>query len=134
MVRTKRTTNGRNADNYLLKVLHPPLTQNLQTARKSTAKSSVNAKKRVKGPKKKIAVIMPPGRRHAPGAKALKDIRFFQNTTHHLIKRSPFQQLIRGICLEMKIDVRFQVAALEAFQVNISNSYFAQTIFLNVTL
>lgn len=86
-------------------------------AKKSCTLSSINRT----GTISKEPEIRRPDRRHLPGAKALKEIRHFQNTTNLLISRLPFQRLVREICQGMKVDVSFNVAALEAFQVNISS-------------
>jgi histone H3 len=54
--------------------------------------------------------------RYRPGALALCEIRRFQASTKLLIKRLPFQRLVRELAYEYKTDLRFQVAALEALQ------------------
>ena len=55
-------------------------------------------------------------KKHRPGALALKEIRRYQKTTELLIKRAPFQRLVRSIAIEYMTDLRFQVAALDALQ------------------
>ena len=55
-------------------------------------------------------------KRHRPGALALKEIRRFQHSTELLIKRLPFQRLVREIAETYMTDLRFQVAAIEALQ------------------
>lgn len=45
---------------------------------------------------------------------ALREIRRYQNTTHLLIPRLPFQRVVREVAGVFKKDYRFQVAALEA--------------------
>lgn len=47
---------------------------------------------------------------------ALRDIRRYQNTTHLLVPRLPFQRLVREISLNFKRELRFQALALEALQ------------------
>lgn len=97
--------------------------QTLQTARKSTTKPSLNVKSNKTGSAKKKPKnnnegdVKPPDYRHQAGAKALKEIRYYQSTTSLLLKRLPFQRLVREICQGMKTDFRFQVSALEAMQV-----------------
>lgn len=100
----------------------PTARKPLQTARKSTTKSSLDDKSDKSGTVKKQRnnnedEVNPPGYRHTPGAKALKEIRYYQSTTMLLLKRLPFQRLVREICQGMKTDFRFQVAALEGLQV-----------------
>lgn len=53
-------------------------------------------------------------RRHRPGAGALREIRRYQKSTELLIRKLPFQRLVREIALEVKEDVRFQSLALLA--------------------
>lgn len=112
--------------------------QSLQFARKSTAKPSRTSVKKQFARKScstcttvgtnvsdrkvphKVSNkddVKPPGHRHKPGAKILREIRHYQNTTQLLLQRLPFQRLVRDICHGMKVDVRFQVDSLEAFQV-----------------
>ena len=46
----------------------------------------------------------------------LREIRRYQRTTDLLIRKAPFQRLVREIAQEMKKDVRFQSTALLALQ------------------
>ena len=92
-----------------------------QTARKSTGggklklklgsrKSVVSAKKRAleSGIKKT--------RRWRPGTVALREIRRYQKSTELLIRKLPFQRLVREIAHEYRVDLRFQSAAIYALQ------------------
>ena len=54
--------------------------------------------------------------RYRAGTAALKDIRHFQKTTALLIRRLPFQRLVREIAQDFKTDLRFQSAALLCLQ------------------
>ena len=54
--------------------------------------------------------------RYRPGTVALREIRRYQKSTEFLIKRLPFQRLVREITHDTKDGVRFQSAALEALQ------------------
>ena len=51
-----------------------------------------------------------------PGIAALKEIRHFQKGTSLLIRKLPFQRLVREIARDFKTDLRFQQAAIEALQ------------------
>ena len=51
-----------------------------------------------------------------PGIAALKEIRHFQKGTSLLIRKLPFQRLVREIAGDFKTDLRFQQAAVEALQ------------------
>jgi histone H3 len=54
--------------------------------------------------------------RYRPGTVALREIRRFQKTTELLIKKMPFQRLVREIARDFKPDLRFQSSALGALQ------------------
>lgn len=54
--------------------------------------------------------------RFKPGTVALREIRKYQKSTDKLVKKLPFQRLIREIAQDYKSDLRFQSAAVEALQ------------------
>lgn len=54
--------------------------------------------------------------RQSPGTVALRDIRKYQKSTELLIKKLPFQRLVREITQGIKLDLRFQAAAIFALQ------------------
>lgn len=54
--------------------------------------------------------------RYRPGTVALREIRRFQRSTDLLIRKLPFQRLVREIMLEFKNDYRIQSTALMALQ------------------
>jgi histone H3 len=54
--------------------------------------------------------------RYKPGTVALREIRKYQKSTDLLIRKAPFQRLIREIAQEYKTDLRFQAHAVEALQ------------------
>ena len=51
-----------------------------------------------------------------PGTVALREIRKFQKSTDLLIRKLPFQKLVREIASEFKNDLRFQSQAVLALQ------------------
>jgi len=55
-----------------------------------------------------------------PGTVALREIRRYQKSTELLIRKLPFQRLVREIAQDFKTDLRFQSAAIGALQVNAS--------------
>ena len=57
-----------------------------------------------------------PRRRYRPGTLALREIRKYQKSTDLLIRKLPFQRLVREIAQEMKTDLRFQSSAVLALQ------------------
>ena len=54
--------------------------------------------------------------RYRPGTVALREIRRYQRSTELLIRKLPFQRLVREIAQRFKIDLRFQVAAISVLQ------------------
>ena len=54
--------------------------------------------------------------RYRPGTVALREIRRYQKSTELLIRKLPFQRLIREIAQEFKTDLRFQSSAVAALQ------------------
>nr|XP_051211547.1 histone H3.3-like [Lolium perenne] len=54
--------------------------------------------------------------RYRPGTVALREIRKYQKGTDFLIKKLPFQRLVREVGQNLKVDLRFQNHALLALQ------------------
>lgn len=54
--------------------------------------------------------------RFRPGVVALREIRRYQKSTEFLIRKLPFQRLVRWIAQDYKTDLRFQSAAVMALQ------------------
>jgi len=54
--------------------------------------------------------------RFRPGTVALREIRRYQKSTDLLIRKLPFQRLVREITQDYVTDARFQSSALEALQ------------------
>lgn len=54
--------------------------------------------------------------RFRPGTVALREIRRYQKSTELLIRKLPFQRLVREIAQDFKTDLRFQSAAVAALQ------------------
>jgi histone H3 len=54
--------------------------------------------------------------RYRPGTVALREIRKYQKSTNTLIRRLPFQRLVREIAQDFKTDLRFQSQAVLALQ------------------
>ena len=60
--------------------------------------------------------------RYRPGTVALREIRRYQKSTDLLIRKLPFQRLVREIAQDFKNDLRFQGSAILALQ-EASESY-----------
>ena len=54
--------------------------------------------------------------RFRPGTVALREIRKYQKSTELLIRKLPFQRLVREIAADYKSDLRFQSSAVAAIQ------------------
>ncbi|KAL7422084.1 histone H3.1 [Cryptotrichosporon argae] len=54
--------------------------------------------------------------RYRPGTVALREIRRYQKSTELLIRKLPFQRLVREIAQDFKTDLRFQSSAVLALQ------------------
>lgn len=52
----------------------------------------------------------------SPGTVALREIRRYQKSTELLIRKLPFQRLVREIAQDSKADLRFQSSAIAALQ------------------
>ena len=72
---------------------------------KQTARKSAPATGGVKKP-----------HRYRPGTVALREIRRYQKSTELLIRKLPFQRLVREIAQDFKTDLRFQGSAVLALQ------------------
>lgn len=90
-----------------------------QTARKSTAqkvprKQIIAQKIARKSAPVSIGVKKP--HRFRPGTVALREIRKYQKSTDLLIRKLPFQRMVREIGREYKSELRFQFSAISALQ------------------
>ncbi|KAJ0976556.1 hypothetical protein J5N97_012030 [Dioscorea zingiberensis] len=105
-------------------LLHTPLIPSLSMARtKQTARKSTGGK----APRKQLATkaarksapatggVKKP-HRFRPGTVALREIRKYQKSTELLIRKLPFQRLVREIAQDFKTDLRFQSSAVAALQ------------------
>ena len=79
-----------------------------------TAKAVKNVA--LKAAKKAMAKETKIKKRAHPGAVALSEIKFLQRTTELLLRKAPFQHLIKDIAQAEKTDIRFQSAAISALQ------------------
>jgi len=66
--------------------------------------------------KKKLAGGVKKPHRYRPGTVALREIRKYQKSTDLLIRKLPFQRLVREIAQDFKTDLRFQSSAVLALQ------------------
>ena len=92
-----------------------------QTARKQTNQGGKAPRKSIasKSAARKSAPIemgVKKPHRYRPGTVALREIRKFQKSTDLLIRKLPFQKVVREIAGEFKSDLRFQSQAVLALQ------------------
>lgn len=90
-----------------------------QTARKSTGGKAPRKQLASKASRKQtttggLAIKKP--HRFRPGTVALREIRKYQKGTELLIRRLPFQRLVREVAQDFKTDLRFQSSAILALQ------------------
>ena len=89
-----------------------------QTARKSTGGKAPRKQLATKAARKAAPATggVKKPRRYRPGTVALREIRKYQKSTDLLIRKLPFQRLVREIAQDFKSDLRFQGTALVALQ------------------
>lgn len=92
-----------------------------QTARKSMGGKAPRKQIATKGAKKAMPATANTAaskktHRYRPGTVALREIRRYQKSTELLIRKLPFQRLVREIAQENKADLRFQSTAIAALQ------------------
>ena len=63
-----------------------------------------------------MASKKPKKKHYRPSSVALREIRRYQRSTELLIKKLPFQRLVREISQKLKNGIKFQSAALGALQ------------------
>ena len=89
-----------------------------QTARKSTGGKVPRKQLATKAARKTSpnASSVKKPHRYRPGTVALREIRKYQKSTELLIRKLPFQRLVREIAQDFKNDLRFQSSAVMALQ------------------
>ncbi|XP_063886282.1 uncharacterized protein LOC135114303 [Scylla paramamosain] len=106
-----------------------PLSLHILQSRQSMARTKQTARKSTggKAPRKQLATkaarksapatggVKKP-HRYRPGTVALREIRRYQKSTELLIRKLPFQRLVREIAQDFKTDLRFQSSAVMALQ------------------
>eukprot|EP00630_Chrysocystis_fragilis_P004315 CAMPEP_0197391690 /NCGR_PEP_ID=MMETSP1165-20131217/3267_1 /TAXON_ID=284809 /ORGANISM="Chrysocystis fragilis, Strain CCMP3189" /LENGTH=204 /DNA_ID=CAMNT_0042917285 /DNA_START=212 /DNA_END=827 /DNA_ORIENTATION=- len=89
-----------------------------QTARKSTGGKAPRKQLATKAARKSAPTAggVKKPHRYRPGTVALREIRKYQKSTELLIRKLPFQRLVREIAQDFKTDLRFQSTAILALQ------------------
>merc|ERR1712045_259464 len=85
-----------------------------QTARKSTGGKAPRKQLATKAARKSAPSTggFKKPHRYRPGTVALREIRRYQKSTELLIRKLPFQRLVREIAQDFKTDLRFQSSAV----------------------
>ena len=88
---------------------------NASKAPRKTVGNKVSVNKAARKSAPAIGGVKKP-HRYRPGTVALREIRKYQKSTELLLRKLPFQRLVRGSALEYKTDLRFQASAVLALQ------------------
>jgi histone H3 len=99
-------------------------TKNAATKLGRAAVASAPVGKPMKSPRKSVIDVgnrvasggVKRAHRWHPGTVSLREIRRYQKSTELLIKKAPFQRIVREIAEEFKDGVRFEKGAIEALQ------------------
>ncbi|XP_041463853.1 uncharacterized protein LOC121414866 [Lytechinus variegatus] len=88
------------------------------TARKSTGGKAPRKQLATKAARKSAPATggVKKPHRYRPGTVALREIRRYQKSTELLIRKLPFQRLVREIAQDFKTELRFQSSAVMALQ------------------
>ncbi|XP_058827240.1 uncharacterized protein LOC131687205 [Topomyia yanbarensis] len=97
---------------------NPTMARTKQTARKSTGGKAPRKQLATKAARKSAPATggVKKPHRYRPGTVALREIRRYQKSTELLIRKLPFQRLVREIAQDFKTDLRFQSSAVMALQ------------------
>ncbi|KAK5644159.1 hypothetical protein RI129_008004 [Pyrocoelia pectoralis] len=89
-----------------------------QTARKSTGGKAPRKQLATKAARKSAPATggVKKPHRYRPGTVALREIRRYQKSTELLIRKLPFQRLVREIAQDFKTDLRFQTYLVGLFE------------------
>lgn len=101
-----------------MKFCETQMARTKQTARKSTGGKAPRKQLATKAARKSAPATggVKKPHRYRPGTVALREIRRYQKSTELLIRKLPFQRLVREIAQDFKTDLRFQSSAVMALQ------------------
>ncbi|XP_040501095.1 histone H2A.1 [Ursus maritimus] len=114
----KKTESHHKAKVWLLYPISFEMARTKQTARKSTGGKAPRKQLATKAARKSAPATggVKKPHRYRPGTVALREIRRYQKSTELLIRKLPFQRLVREIAQDFKTDLRFQSSAVMALQ------------------
>ena len=87
-----------------------------RTKETARTKKALGSKKSKKAAKATGGSGVKKAHRWHPGTVALREIRKFQKSTELLIRKAPFQRLVREVAATHKDGLRFQSSAVQAIQ------------------
>ena len=89
-----------------------------QTARKSTGGKAPRKQLATKAARKSAPATggVKKPHRYRPGTVALREIRRYQKSTELLVRKLPFQRLVREIAADFRGDLKFASGAIQALQ------------------
>ncbi|XP_009321217.1 PREDICTED: histone H3-like [Pygoscelis adeliae] len=95
-----------------------PLLQTRRTPRGTNGGEAPRSRRPTRAPRKSAPATggVKKPHRYRPGTVALREIRRYQKSTELLIRKLPFQRLVREIAQDFKTDLRFQSSAVMALQ------------------
>ena len=113
-----RTHSTPSAERFLCSLVIFEMARTKQTARKSTGGKAPRKQLATKAARKSAPATggVKKPHRYRPGTVALREIRRYQKSTELLIRKLPFQRLVREIAQDFKTDLRFQSSAVMALQ------------------
>nr|XP_040573976.1 uncharacterized protein LOC121122962 [Lepeophtheirus salmonis] len=108
----------RNGEHLIFLIQLVKMARTKQTARKSTGGKAPRKQLATKAARKSAPATggVKKPHRYRPGTVALREIRRYQKSTELLIRKLPFQRLVREIAQDFKTDLRFQSSAVMALQ------------------
>jgi len=107
-----------------------------QTARKSTSGKAPRKQLATKAARKSAPATgrVKKPHRYRPGTVALREIRRYQKSTELLIRKLPFQPLVREIAQDFKTDLRFQSSAVLALKLQEASEAYLVGLFEDTNL
>ncbi|KAJ3517556.1 hypothetical protein NLJ89_g418 [Agrocybe chaxingu] len=116
MARTKRSARGKDLNVSDVKQYAKKTTKKPDFGLETKFKDGQMAyRKTIHGARKQASQVKKP-HRFRPGTVALREIRRYQKSTELLIRKLPFQRLVREIAQNYKTELRFKGAAVMALQ------------------
>lgn len=114
----RRDTDGKSCCHKPKNCQNKNMARTKQTARKSTGGKAPRKQLATKAARKSAPATggVKKPHRYRPGTVALREIRRYQKSTDLLIRKLPFQRLVREIAQDFKSDLRFQGSAVLALQ------------------